>query len=321
MKRLQDYINENTGKGINWDGQYGNQCMDLYRHYVNWLGVPKQSMPVAGAADIWTTYLTEYFDQIINTLTFVPSAGDIVIWKRSTSLKWGHVAIFVTGDTSKFISFDQNWPQEGYTDSKGNFIGTGTPHLQEHNYINVIGVLRLKKEETMPINDEFGDTVYKSSQYDEVVHGVFGEERNPRATPAGELLATINGYKAQATDMRNKLAAAEAEVANRIEQVSRLKGEAAEKESLYLDVQTALKQVNDKVVQLTGSYTARIEGMEDEIAKMGKEKGELAIALSQREAEVAELKKGNTSSLTLHDVMLMIIPKFIKLLQSIKLTK
>lgn len=318
---IQKYIDLVKGRGIDWDGAFGNQCMDLYRHYNNWLGVPKQSMPVRGAADVWDTYLTEYYDRFVNTPDFLPKPGDIVIWSKNVGSGFGHIAIFVTGDLMKFTSLDQNWPSEGYTDNKGNFIGTGKVHLQEHTYNNVLGVLR-PKEEVIPMppsNDEFGDTVYKSSQYDEVVKGVYGADKDPRGTPAEELLSTINGYKSQATDMRNKLATAEAEIANRVEQVSRLKDEIAKEKQLYLDANTALNKATEELAKLRGSLEARIEELQGQVNQMGREKGKLTTKISVLEAEIANLKKGKSPEWTMWDWLIYPLPYLFNKLKSTKL--
>lgn len=291
---IKDYVSEFTGKGIDWDGRYGNQCMDLYRHYVKWLGIPKQSMPVTGAADVWDTYLTEYFDRIVNTPELVPEPGDIVIWKRAAGLPFGHIAVFVSGDVNQFTSFDQNWPVEGFTNRAGDFIGTGTPHLQKHSYNNVLGVLRPKKEVIVmpPDNNEYGDTVYKSTQYDEVVKGIYGADKDPRQTPSGELLATVNGFKSQATTLRNENAELKAEVENRTEQVSRIREESARNEALYKDATIALKRANDDLAVLRASYESRLEEAQQSINSLAKEKGALAIELAKVKAELADVKKG-----------------------------
>jgi hypothetical protein len=137
---LDYFINKYNGKGIDWDGQYGFQCVDLYRKYVHEVLNLPQSKPIPAAADIWNNYLTDRFERIPNTPTGVPLKGDIVIWKKAASLPYGHVAIFVSGNVNSFTSFDQNWP-------------TGSLcHLQTHNYTNVLGWLRAKAStsETVP---------------------------------------------------------------------------------------------------------------------------------------------------------------------------
>lgn len=128
---FEQFIIKWHGLPVDYDGHWGNQCVDLYRMYVdNVLGYP-QSPGVIGAADIWTTYLPAFYERIPNTPTGVPLAGDIVIWSRAYG-PFGHVAIFHIGNVTKFISLDQNQP-----------LGTVT-HLQHHNYKSVLGWLHPK---------------------------------------------------------------------------------------------------------------------------------------------------------------------------------
>lgn len=129
---LDAFVAAHDGQAVDVDGRYGPQCMDLYRRFVEEvLGFP-QSPKVPGAADVWTHYLPEFYERITNTPDNVPEPGDVMIWGRGAG-QWGHIAIFVTGDARRFVSFDQNWP-------------TGSlAHLQEHTYRNVLGWLRPRR--------------------------------------------------------------------------------------------------------------------------------------------------------------------------------
>ena len=134
---FDEFLKKYDGKGIDFDGQYGAQCVDLYRQYVKEvLGYP-QSPAVEGAKDIWDTYLPDYFKRVENTRYGVPEKGDIVIFSSGT---YGHVSIFISGDANKFESFDQNYP-------KGSLC-----HKQGHTYSGVIGWLKpiVKQPDNMP---------------------------------------------------------------------------------------------------------------------------------------------------------------------------
>lgn len=129
---LEEFIKKHTGKGIDYDGSYGYQCVDLYRQYVDEvLGFP-QSPGVMGATDIWESFLVDRFERILNTPEAIPAKGDIVIWNKKVGNGYGHVAVFVSGDVNAFKSFDQNWP------------AGSLPKLVEHKYTNVIGWLTPK---------------------------------------------------------------------------------------------------------------------------------------------------------------------------------
>lgn len=135
---LQEFIQKYDGKGIDFDGSFGNQCMDLYRQYVKEVLSFPQSPPVPSAKNVWTTYLQDYFEKVENTPSGVPRSGDVVIWGDGIG-EHGHIAIYVEGNAKKFKSFDQNFP-----------VGT-LCHIQEHTYKAVLGWL-VPKEQNTPIN-------------------------------------------------------------------------------------------------------------------------------------------------------------------------
>ena len=128
---FDEFVAKYNGKGIDFDGSFGNQCVDLYRQYVKEVLNLPQSPPVPSAKDIWNTYLAAHYDRIANTPSGVPQKGDIVIWGTGIGPD-GHVGVFTSGDVWRFNSFDQNFP-------------TGTLcHVQVHNYTGVLGWLRAK---------------------------------------------------------------------------------------------------------------------------------------------------------------------------------
>lgn len=139
---IQDFFVKYNGQYVDYDGAYGNQCVDLFRQYLKDLFDITNSPLVVGACDIWDRYLTDKFDRYENTIEAEPIEGDIIIWKKTTSLPYGHVAICHTAAVNSFVSFDQNWP-------------TGTPcHFVTHQYNNVAGWLRFKGGETDVITEQ-----------------------------------------------------------------------------------------------------------------------------------------------------------------------
>lgn len=129
---FDDFIKKYLGEGIDYDGVWSGQCVDLYRFYTKEVLGFEQSVPVGGAADIWHTAQPKYYDFISNTPKAVPQKGDIVIWNRNAGGGFGHVAIFIKGGINRFTSLDQNWP------SLNKVTKT------KHNYKNIIGWLRPK---------------------------------------------------------------------------------------------------------------------------------------------------------------------------------
>jgi hypothetical protein len=130
------------GKGINFDGAYGNQCMDLAEQFNrDVVGAPRIG---GNAIDAPHLASKDHYDWIPNTPTNFPLKGDLVVWNYTP---FGHIAVAEVGNPVTFDSLDQNFPMQGYTDKNGNFIGTGVAHIERHHYAHVIGFLRPKTQE------------------------------------------------------------------------------------------------------------------------------------------------------------------------------
>lgn len=143
MITFDKFIAKYTNVGIDFDGAYGDQCMDLMHQYIlEVLEIPERPTLAAPAARFvfeWFPNVVngDKFEQIFNTPQAVPNKGDIVFWGTGVG-QYGHVAVFIDGDTLKFNSFDQNWP----LDSKC--------HIQKHSYSGVLGWLRVKSAPVPP---------------------------------------------------------------------------------------------------------------------------------------------------------------------------
>jgi len=133
MINLNDFINRYNGKPADYDGYYGTQCVDLVQFWCKENGWPRFS---GNAKDIFGQHPNE-FDQIRNTSSAIPKAGDILVWGEGLG-PYGHTAIFVEGDVYNFRSFDANFP-----------LGT-LPHIQAHNYYALIGWLHPKQNIVIP---------------------------------------------------------------------------------------------------------------------------------------------------------------------------
>lgn len=140
----QEFFSKYDGKGLDYDGRYGFQCMDVFRYYENEVTGGK-SKP-GNAVDMWENYDRNAYDRIANSLTGVPKEGDVVIWGKSVG-QYGHIAVFVKGDVNSFVAFGQNWPVA--IDKDGN--GYGKAHFQPHSYNGVTGWLRPKKLNEKPM--------------------------------------------------------------------------------------------------------------------------------------------------------------------------
>lgn len=135
------WVKENLGKGIDYDGTYGVQCVDLAKHYIkNVLGVTPQS--IGNAIEYYnkrktSEYLTKNFRWIDNTAEFIPKKGDLCVFTSKSGN--GHISVATgEGTTSYFYSYDQNFPKAKHE-----------PMTKiKHSYTSFLGVLRPKKKKS-----------------------------------------------------------------------------------------------------------------------------------------------------------------------------
>ena len=159
MKTIEKFFEDWNNKGVDFDGYYGFQCMDLYQQYnkecVDGIRV------YANAYEMWSRYDKDKYIRIENLPDNVPLEGDVIIWNQNAGGGFGHIAVFSHGDAKTFTSFDQNWP-------------TGsTCHFQPHNYLNVQGWLRPKM--APPVVEEVFQKVDLSSLDNATaLHEVYG---------------------------------------------------------------------------------------------------------------------------------------------------
>lgn len=107
--KFNEFINHVISMdGIDNDGYYGKQCMDLYNYYCRMvLGTQKGETGCARAKDIVTTEdNTRFFTVYKNTPDFIPEKGDVFV---ITGGKWGHVGIVTErGTLHEFRTIEQN---------------------------------------------------------------------------------------------------------------------------------------------------------------------------------------------------------------------
>jgi hypothetical protein len=129
------FITKYTGVGVDTDNYPSDnkyQCMDLMHKYVEEvLGFTEKSLLGAPtASQAYTNFTaTKYFQKIDNSLFNVPQKGDIMFYGTKIGPS-GHVCIVYSANVLNFKSFDQNWP------------AGSLPHIQDHNYVGVLGWLR-----------------------------------------------------------------------------------------------------------------------------------------------------------------------------------
>ncbi len=133
----QAFFLSNNGKGLDFDHAYGNQCVDVLQFY-NKQVIGGEFIPGPTALAIWEGPTPSQYTKVLNSTDpeNKPKTGDVIFFS------FNHVSICVTADDiNSIVSFDQNYPSQGYYDSHGNFIGTGLTHFQTHTYGNPVTVL------------------------------------------------------------------------------------------------------------------------------------------------------------------------------------
>lgn len=126
--------------GVDFDGWYGKQCMDLataYAYYVS----GGAFRPTGNAIALTWQWLPNTFTRIKNVASTRPQAGDIVVWGYGSYSTYGHVGIVTNGNPDgnlmTFISIDQNWFNASLTQGS-------PPAYVKHNYTGVWGFIRPK---------------------------------------------------------------------------------------------------------------------------------------------------------------------------------
>ena len=135
---LQNFFNKYNCRYLDYDGAFGNQCVDVMRAYVKEVyGLnPYTAIPPRGNAKyIFKSFVDNAdFIKILNGRTNAPESGDIIFFKTSLFYPWlygfaGHVEIVDQADSMNMINFAQNWP-------------TGSPcHYQKRKYKDCLGWL------------------------------------------------------------------------------------------------------------------------------------------------------------------------------------
>lgn len=151
--------------GVDTDGYYGKQCMDLYNSFMREVvGLDGNTGADRAKNILNNNYVMENVERIDNYPEFVPEKGDIAVF---TGGEFGHVAICLgVGNVNYFKSLDQNWNLGGELMTVNHNYFTFAPlvFLRPKNQTNIMD---LKPVETVA---------------DEVIQGLWGngEERKEK---------------------------------------------------------------------------------------------------------------------------------------------
>ncbi len=102
------YINEiEIKKGVDKDGYYGKQCMDLSNDYIERVLEIKDNMGAPYAKDLLANpNIAKYFKIVKNYPEYIPPRGAIANWQ---GFKYGHVGIVLEANINTFKCLEQNW--------------------------------------------------------------------------------------------------------------------------------------------------------------------------------------------------------------------
>lgn len=113
--KLEDFVKKYIGVKVDFDNYAGPQCVDLFRQYVKeGLDIPEHTGVCGtsgGAKDLYLDYNKmpkeqKYFKRGKVGL----KAGDILIWDKTDTNKYGHVAIYLR----KFGDYLEVFEQDGF---------------------------------------------------------------------------------------------------------------------------------------------------------------------------------------------------------------
>lgn len=132
-----NWVRNQVGKGIDYDGIYGNQCVDLIKAYYAYLGVS----PVGGNGSDYTSNSLPSGWQRIKGAS--PKPGDILVYTGGYN-NYGHVAIY----EADRITYHQNFDNHPYIEKiTYAYNGLSNPYwgvirpdftIHTHNYTSSI---------------------------------------------------------------------------------------------------------------------------------------------------------------------------------------
>ena len=146
--------------GIDYDGSYGRQCVDLVQHYAEKvLGISGAFYGLNYAYEIYTKY--SKLEKINKNFKLIdaeapgeyPKKGDVIVWSKKKNGYAGHTAVCLSGDSTGFTVFEQNY------DGKGG--------IREHKYTYslVNGWLRPNNQTNLKeAVKQYGNAKMKSDQ-------------------------------------------------------------------------------------------------------------------------------------------------------------
>lgn len=96
MKTPQDFYNQYHDKAIDYDGVYGVQCVDGFKVFCKWVGVPVINTGNGYASGYWLNRFKNGFSKYFDFITDKSQVkkGDWCIWNNGSSCSSSHIAMY-----------------------------------------------------------------------------------------------------------------------------------------------------------------------------------------------------------------------------------
>jgi len=276
MTNTQLFIKFLENLFVDFDGAWGDQCVDLVQQY-NKVVIGGPFLTGQAAKDIWETYPRDFYERITNAADNYPQQGDIVIWGKDYGPS-GHIAICISVDVNRFSAFSQNDP-----------TGARSIVREYKDYYGVLGWLRPKQ---FALNIDVEMTEQQKKDIESMTklrayNGVWYESQD-----------VIRDYEALKSDKRKQeeawsieRASLKQNIANRDETISRLEKQVLEpKKAWDTDHEALIKTITDSEKGIATLKDA-IGTLEKRLKNEEAERHALATINAELEAKNAGLLK------------------------------
>jgi len=201
------------------------QCTDLANDYIDKVWGLKAI--IGTDAKDFPEKRTQGMEYVINTVDYLPEAGELAVWSAKVGGFAGHIAVVLKkGLQATFQSLDQNW-------SKPLFITK-----ENHSYTNVRGFIR--KKESMPATDplkeclsQHSKLVTEATKKDKTIDGLELEVFNKETEIKG-LKASLEETSDQITTLGKQVSAYKGEVTKKENEIIELNKKLIVKPSGFL---------------------------------------------------------------------------------------
>lgn len=161
-KIAQQYV----GQCVDFDGQYGYQCVDLVEQVASHYGF---FMAGEGAKDLGiASDLSSYADVIPYTTGMTLRVGDIITTREPSGEGWiyGHVFVYGGGDISNALIIEQNYQHQCTVEHRRAITGYGN---------TLINVIRIKSQDNYEPTDSNGALIGNAKESEKFIARDFFE--------------------------------------------------------------------------------------------------------------------------------------------------